>query len=644
MGIIHALLWAVLCGVIAAVLGAIRAKNWGTGAATAGILAFLLVWITDWAVIVRPVTTWTGLLPVILADIALIAIACWIADFAAGGISAGTFVPFVLAAIFGVVWIAGYNSGHGDAVPCPDTSAGVHHVCSRAAYGIVPVDEHPAGTLPASTTTNLVIVTGDEAATKASQAMSSGEASTRNFSSYLNLGPATLQRIDGTMYYAFPLEFDGHINKTRLGSVEPGYILINAQDPNAAPVERYDGAYSMVVSLGGGQGSEPDRWAYDHGYSGYLLDDGTLEIPDRGVPGVTAGAPYWTVTLLAPQVGKTFYAPAGVLLIDAHTGAIHRYSLPGRGLSNATPGWVDRVYGQDMAEKIVNWYGFYSHAPFGGKGNSNRYQVSGDPVLVYTGDENPSWRMLETSYGNEKSAYRIIEMNSATGAIGVYQPAAPMGIEAAVATAFCNAQGTGAGNVRANHLVPEAMALHLIDGQLVWMASYESSQQADTTSDQEQGDNPDPCPGSNPQEVPVDNPTFAGIGFVPAYAVTQSNAVYGATRAQALQNLLTSLASQQGANGNTPGAGATQVTVSGTLCQKDVDPGAQATYYLTLCGAGGKPDYSRVYTGTSAVGPAIVLARAGDPVVMKVLKVTASNSQQQVQGFSDARHPIGANS
>jgi hypothetical protein len=69
------------------------------------------------------------------------------------------------------------------------------------------------------------------------------------------------------MWYVFPLEFDGAGNKARLDAIEPGYIMVSAEDPNAAPVEHYDGPYSMIVSLGGGQGSEPARWAYSHGYS-----------------------------------------------------------------------------------------------------------------------------------------------------------------------------------------------------------------------------------------------------------------------------------------------------------------------------------------------------------------------------------------
>jgi hypothetical protein len=102
-------------------------------------------------------------------------------------------------------------------------------------------------------------------------------------------------------------------------TIAPGYIMVSAEDPDAIPVEHYDGLYSMIVSLGGGQGSEPDRWAYSHGYSGYLLDEPTLEINDQGLP-------FYTVTLLRPRVGWTFGVPVGVLVINAHTGQINRSS------------------------------------------------------------------------------------------------------------------------------------------------------------------------------------------------------------------------------------------------------------------------------------------------------------------------------
>ncbi len=189
-------------------------------------------------------------------------------------LNAGSVAATLALVTFGTIWIAGHNSGHN----------------AYLAAHLVSVTVAPGDQLPASSTDHMVIVSPDIATTKASQAMATGIAGQRNYSTYLQLGPATLQYVDGRMWYVFPLEFDGAGNKARLHAIVPGYIMVSAEDPNAVPVEHYDGQYSMIVSLGGGQGSEPDRWAYSHGYSGYLLNDPTLEINDQGLP-------FYTVTL-----------------------------------------------------------------------------------------------------------------------------------------------------------------------------------------------------------------------------------------------------------------------------------------------------------------------------------------------------------
>src|SRR5258708_16230584 len=136
----------------------------------------------------------------------------------------------------------------------------------------------------AGRTDSMVVVSPDIATTKASQAMATGVAGQRNYSTYLQLGPATLQYVDGRMWYVFPLEFDGAGNKARLNAIEPGYIMVSAEDPSAVPVEHYDGRYTMVVSLAGGQRSEPDRWAYSHGYSGHPLGNPPPQINHHGLP------------------------------------------------------------------------------------------------------------------------------------------------------------------------------------------------------------------------------------------------------------------------------------------------------------------------------------------------------------------------
>ncbi len=530
----------------------------------------------------RPMTTFAGLVPLILLNLVIVAIAVTVAT--RGRLNAGSVAGALAIVTFGTVWLVGHNSGHN---------------AYRAAH-LVSVTVAPGDQLPASSTDHMVIVSPDIATTKASQAMSTGIAGQRNYSTFLQLGPATLQYVDGRMWYVFPLEFDGAGDKARLHAIVPGYIMVSAEDPNAIPVEHYDGQYSMIISLGGGQGSEPVRWAYDHGYSGYLLDDPTLEINDQGLP-------FYTVTLLSPRLGWTFSAPVGVLVINAHTGQINRYALGG------VPYWVDRVYSQQMAMTIANWYGEYSQVGFQaivGSSNANRFEVSGDPVMVYTGTGHPVWRMLLTSYNSDTSVSKIIEMNSATGAMQVYTPQLPMGVEAPVLQAFDNASGVGASLVKADHYQAVGLTLHVIYGHLTWMATYE------------------------PQSS---NPSFVGLGFVDAYQATANNVVFGSSKSAALQNYLTQLASQGSANGTAPEQGGQYQTVTGKIAAIGWDvTGGQKYWYLTLVGQPG-----RVYVGTvSSVGPALVLAQVGDQVTISVLNVGTQESTQTMQSFTDARVPL----
>jgi hypothetical protein len=531
----------------------------------------------------RPMMTFGGLVPLILVNLVVLAIIATLSTFRR--LNAGSVAAGLAIVTFGTIWIIGHNSGR-------DAYLASH---------LVSVTIAPGDQLPASSTDHMVIVSPDIATTKASQAMATGIAGQRNYSTYLQLGPATLQYVDDRMWYVFPLEFDGAGNKARLHAIVPGYIMVSAEDPNAIPVEHYDGQYSMVVSLGGGQGSEPDRWAYSHGYSGYLLDDPTLEINDQGLP-------YYTVTLLSPRLGWTFNAPVGVIVIDAHTGQISRYAL------GDVPSWVDRVYSQHMAMTIATWYGEYSQAGFQGIGssNANRFQVSGEPVMVYTGASHPVWRMLLTSYNSDNSVSKIIEMNAATGAMRIYAPQRPMGVEDPVTQAFDNASGTGATLVKANRYQAVDLTLHVIYGHLTWMATYE--------------------PESS-------NPSFVGMGFVDAYQATANNVVFGTSKSAALQNYLTQLASQGTANGTAPEQGGQYQTITGKIAAIGWDiTGGQKYWYLTLTDQPG-----HVYVGTVAsVGPALVLAQPGDPVTIRILNIGAQESSQTMQSFTDARVPLHA--
>ena len=589
MGLGIGFLWALLFALGGGIAGAVRfssdAKDWGAGFIGNFLADMFILFFVNWPVFffTRPMMTFpVGLIAMVFLNLLIVAIVatCW--DVGLQSVSVATVGAWVLVVATAAVWVNGINSGHN----------------AYKASHLVSVTVAGSTTLPASSTAQLVTVDADVATTKASQAMNAGVAGQRNYSTYLSLGPATLQMVQGKMVYIFPLEYDGSGAKARLHSMEPGYMIVSATNPNAPIVENYDNQYSMRVSLGGGQGSEPLRWAYDHGYAGYILDDATLEIRDDG-------APFYTVTLLRPQLGWTFDAPVGVLLIDAHTGQITRYPV------GKTPYWVDRVFSQQMAGTLASWYGFRYFQ--GGVTNAGRYQISGDPVLTYTGTEHPVWRVLLTSFNSDVAVSRIIEINAATGAMAVYQPTGPMGTEQSASDALNNASGAGASMIRANHYVVNSLALHVIYGHLTWMATY----------------------------VPenVSNPTFVGLGFVDAYHAQANNVAFGSSENAALQAYLTQLSQQGSANGNAPGAGSQYQEITGKIAAVRSDvTGGQQYEYITLVG---KPGVAYVGTATS-VGPAILFAKPGDAVVLQVFKVNLGNTAETLTSFTDKAVPIGS--
>jgi hypothetical protein len=230
--------------------------------------------------------------------------------------------------------------------------------------------------------------------------------------------------------------------------------------------------------------------------------------------------------------------------------------------------------------------------------------------MVYTGAANPVWRMLLTSYNNDNSASKIIEMDAATGAMRIYTPGRPMGIEDPVAQAFDNASGSGATLVKADHYQAVDLTLHVIYGHLTWMATYEPQ-------------------GSSP--------SFVGIGFVDAYQATANNVVFGNSKSEALANYQSQLATENTANGGAPEQGGQYRTVTGKIAAINSDiTGGQKFWYIILDGQPGQ-----VYVGTVAsVGPALVFAQPGDPVTIRVLDIGAQASIETMQAFTDARVPL----
>jgi hypothetical protein len=135
---------------------------------TAWLLAvsLVLLWVVDGLAFYagRPMMTFGGLVPLILVNLVLAAAAA--AASTRGRLNAGSAVAVLATVTFGTVWLVGHNGGH-------DAYLASH---------LVSVTVAPGDQLPASSTDHIVIVSPDIATTKASQAMASGIAGERNFS------------------------------------------------------------------------------------------------------------------------------------------------------------------------------------------------------------------------------------------------------------------------------------------------------------------------------------------------------------------------------------------------------------------------------------------------------------------------------
>lgn len=585
-----AFLWALCFSVPAAALSLVRSDGNRVGVFAGNLFVdmILLTFAVNLPIFYfgMPWMALPGLIWVIVINLAVVCVVAWLVNAGTEAVDVTGPLALVLIVAMFFVWVVGYNGPHDP----------------KAASKIVQVTEEAKASLPASSTSNMVVVSPDIAAAKAQSAMSSGLSGARNYNTFLQLGDGALQYVDGHMWYIYPLYFDGAGNKHRLHNVEPGYIMVSAEDPSnqGTIVEHYDGQYSMKVCVACGQSNELTRWIYEHGYK-YKLDDPTLEIDDQGHP-------YWTVTIDKPQLGWTFDAPTSLLVVDAHTGAIKEYPL------DKAPEWIDRVYSQQTAKDIAGWYGDYGpDGKYGwngvGSSNANRHQVSSDPILVYTGDGHPDWRMLLTSYNNDTAVSRIVLMDAHSGAMRVYTPTGPMHIEGPVISAFESASGEGADNVRANRYRASDPTLHVIYGHLTWMVTYE----------------------------PENSSSFVGIGFVDAYNMQSSNAVFGNSREEALQNYLTQLAKQATSNGNAPGQGIKTQPVSGTVKQVSWDiSGGHKEWYISLVN-----DPTHVYEGSAdSVGPALVMVQPGDPVNMQVYITGTDESARTMESFTDTNVPL----
>ena len=547
----------------------------------AGVLTFGVIIFTDWAILYTSTPSFAGVgflalvMPNLFVTLILFGLANGVTErLSLAPVAAGLAIIGLLATL--VLWNEWPLKGASDV------------------YGhqIHPTVEE-ATAYPPTSNENIVRVGPQTAYNKANQVMGQtipdekkGNGAVYTLGSRYQLADCVRQSVRAHMYYICSLQLSGTVNNRADKYTVPGYIVVDALDPEATP--RFFGGYKMVLTYGAPYGHSMTRHIYNNGYDNVYVDDPTFEVDDNW-------RPYYTASIDTPGARWQQSVPRAFITADPQTGAITRYPL------TRIPAWVDRVYSADMAKMMLNWWGDWGVVPWTQQGSGGRFKVDGDVTLVYT-DRGPAWQALLTSYNTDTSVTYVALFNARDkNDVRLYKVPQGLTIQSTVVHAIHNASTTTKRD-------PAELSLHRINGVLLWVAPLIPFETLDT-------------------ENPLDHPEpSSGLALLNATDPNPTDVIIGEGRdskADALNKLAMQIAS--GSNNNAPGATALKKEVTGKIASVNViSVKGQSSVVIMLEG-----DSSHIYTGELT----------GDDISNLEMSLAAKGDTVTI-GFVDGGSPI----
>ncbi len=220
--------------------------------------------------------------------------------------------------------------------------------------------------------------------------------------SQVELGHFCIQKVGNDLYWVAPLLHSGFFKWWNNSEGTAGYVMVSAtnerdvklvQTINNKPIKiKYQPEAFFQ--------SEIERHIYTNGYATVGLTDFTFEIDD-------SGNPYWVVTTYNKKIGFSGDDATGVLVVDAQSGAITRYSIA------QAPKWVDRIQPINFIEDQLNDWGEYVHG-YWNFSNANKLQITEGLTLVYGHNNRSYWYTGLTSVGKDESAVGFVLVDTRT--------------------------------------------------------------------------------------------------------------------------------------------------------------------------------------------------------------------------------------
>jgi len=180
-------------------------------------------------------------------------------------------------------------------------------------------------------------------------------------SSYFTLGKGIKQSIKGKLYYAFPIEYRG-FSKWLKGQNIPGYILVNAENPNAKA--RFV-ASEMKYVPSAYFGDNVKRMVRKEHPTSVLMDI-SFEVDDNEKP-------YYVVPYGHYDAYRDVRIVDGAVLVDPKTGKQKDYK------AKDVPAFVDQIIPTDIAQERMEWYGAFRQ---GGWWNAYGFILSSQTGVV----------------------------------------------------------------------------------------------------------------------------------------------------------------------------------------------------------------------------------------------------------------------
>ncbi len=439
--------------------------------------------------------------------------------------------------------------------------------------------------LPPTNVDHIVLVTQDVAAYLGQQALAS---SGQNLGSIYQTKSSedTLQSVRGHLYWIAPLVYNNVW--ANLGQWQsPGYVVVDAEDPNASP--RLRTGYHMRYLPDALLNQDLLRHVYLSGYVNGDLADPTLEVDDNW-------RPYFTISLMQPTRGFTGEVVSRALVVDTQTGAIASYPL------NKVPSWVDRVIPASAVNQYLTWWGLYAHAPwFNPSGQNQQAPATDTPELVYNRVDQPVWlEPMTSSAASDNSSTGVILFDT-RDMTGRFYPLTGLGVTDNVIATFKsnphNIRDYDVGNIE----------LYQIFNEPTWVATFTQSN--------------------------AYGAAFQAVGLVDAKHLNGANVIMASNKADALAGYAQWLADNSAA-GTGPASSGHQVTVTGALARISAATENGATvYYMTLNGQ------TKIFKAGLALSPELPLAQPGDTV--SVTYLDTGQSVVTLTAFSDQSIPFG---